>query len=197
MEMLPEVAVRFRSFIEQVVDHFGLTIRPLDKKRFRADIEEFLTVYNRSMTNMWGFVPMSQSEVQHAAAGLRHLLVPELALAAEIDGKMIGATLALPDYNPRIKAIDGRLFPFGFLRLLLGKGRIKKVRVLSANVVPEYQRMGMGVVLLGRLAPFCRDWGVEEGEFSWIAESNLLSRGSLEKGGAKRVKTYRVYDLDF
>jgi GNAT superfamily N-acetyltransferase len=194
--MLPDAVSRFNSLMQQIIEHFDLTIRPLDKSRFREEIQEFLTVYNRSMSNMWGFVPMSEGEIHHAAKNLRHLLVPELALTAEVDGKMIGATFCLLDYNPTIKAIDGRLFPFGFLRLILGKRKIKKIRLISANVVPEYQRMGMGLVLLGRLVPFCRKWGMEEVEFSWIAESNWLSRGSLEKGGAKKAKTYRVYDLD-
>ena len=63
----------------------------------------FLNIYNRSLVNTWGFVPMSDAEVRHMATGLRYLIVPELALAAELDGKMIGAAFGLPDYNPRIR----------------------------------------------------------------------------------------------
>ena len=54
----------------------------------------------------------------------------------------------------------------------------------------------MGLVVLGGLVPEVLKWGIEEVEFSWVLENNLLSRGSLEKGGAKRVKTYRIYDYD-
>ena len=55
----------------------------------------------------------------------------------------------------------------------------------------------LGLVLLHGLAPKAMQWGkLEEVEFSWVLESNLLSRGSLEKGGAELTKTYRVYDLD-
>jgi len=130
------------------------------------------------------------------ANGLRHLIVPELALAAEIDGRVIGAVFALPDYNPRIKAIDGRLFPFGFIRLLRAKQEIKRLRMISTNVLPEYQLSGVGLVLHSGLVPKALEWGVEEAEFSWVLESNAFSRGSLEKGGAQRNKTYRLYDLD-
>ena len=70
----------------------------------------------------------------------------------------------------------------------------KKLRILAANVVPEYQRLGIGLVLLGALVPRALAWGIEEAEFSWVVESNWLSRGSLEKGGAKLVKRYRIYD---
>ena len=50
------------------------------------------------------------------------------------------------------------------------------------------------LVLLRAITPMAEKWGLEECEYSWVAESNRLSRGSLEKGGAERVKTYRVYD---
>jgi hypothetical protein len=76
--------------------------------------------------------------------GLRQLIVPELTAAAEVDGKMVGAVFGLLDYNPRIKRIDGRLFPFGFLRLLWNKRAIPLVPLVSTNVVPEFQKVGLG-----------------------------------------------------
>jgi GNAT superfamily N-acetyltransferase len=124
------------------------------------------------------------------------LIVPELVVAAEVDGEMIGAAFALPDYNPRIKLIDGRLFPFGFLRLLWNRKALTRIRFISTNVIPEYQHFGASLAIMHYLVPRALQWGVEEAEFSWVLESNALSRGSLEKGGAKRTKTYRIYDWD-
>jgi GNAT superfamily N-acetyltransferase len=109
---------------------------------------------------------------------------------------MAGTAFTLPDYNPRIKAIKGSLWPFGIFRLLWRKHRIKQVRIISTNVLPEYQLMGLGLVLLGSLLPKALEWGIEVGEFSWIAESNAFSRGSVEKGGAIRTKTHRLYDFN-
>src|SRR5205814_97022 len=100
----------------------------------------------------------------------------------------------LLDYNPRIKLIDGRLFPFGFIRLLWNRKAIKRIRVLSTNVTSAYQRWGIGLVLLAHLLPGSLAHGIEETEFSWVAESNHLSRATLERGGVTRVKSYRVYD---
>jgi len=196
VEMLPATRARFASIIEQITERYQVKVRPMDTSRFLEDVEAFLSVYNRSLVNTWGFVPMSADEVRHMARALRHLIVPELAVGAEIDGQLVGAAFCLPDYNPRIKAIDGRLFPFGFLRLLWRKDRIKRVRSISTNVIPEYQRLGLGLVLLDGLVPKAIEWGLEEVEFSWVLESNSLSRGSLEKGGTKRTKTYRLYDFE-
>jgi len=77
--------------------------------------------------------------------------------------------------------------------ILRGKRQIECLRVLAANVAPEYQRLGIPLVLLCGVAAAVLKFGVENVEFSWILESNRLSRGSLEKGGAKLVKRYRVY----
>jgi GNAT superfamily N-acetyltransferase len=194
LDMLPQIRDKLGPISEKIIEHLGLTLRPLSKSNFRKDVEMFLSIYNRSLANTWGFVPMSPGEMRHMAGGLQNLIVPELTMIAETKGEMVGAVFGLPDYNPRIKLIDGRLFPFGFIRLLWNRKAIKRVRLISTNVVPEYQRMGVGLALMAALAPQGLKWGLQEAEFSWVLESNSLSRGSLEKGGAKLTKTYRLYD---
>lgn len=195
IDMLPKIRERFLHTAEMIQERYNVVVRPLNKKRFTEDYEMFLDVYNRSLTNTWGFVPMSPNEIKKMASSLKMLMIPELALAAEIDGKPVGVTFCLPDYNPRIRAIKGRLFPFGFIKLLRNReAAIRRVRIISTNVLPEYQMTGLGLVLLNALVPKAVECGVQEAEFSWVLESNQYSRGSLEKGGAICNKTYRVYD---
>jgi GNAT superfamily N-acetyltransferase len=194
IEILPKVRERYLRTAEMIQERYDVKLRPLDKKRFEADVRMFLEIYNRSLSNTWGFVPFSDAELRATAASMKYLMVPELAIVAEIDGKPAGVTFCLPDYNPRIKAINGRLFPFGVLKLLRKRSEIKRMRIISTNVLPEYQMTGLGLVLLNALVPKTLGCGVQEAEFSWVLESNQYSRGSLEKGGAVRNKTYRVYD---
>ena len=183
------------GFVAQhAAERFHVEIRPLDKSRFKQEIGTFLDIYNKSLGSTWGFVPLSQAEIEHVSASLKHLIIPELALMGVIDGQPIGAVFAIPDYNPRIKEINGRLFPFGFLKLLNKRRKFRRFRVISANVLPEYQKWGIGLVLLKGTIPKIVESGLEEVEFSWVLESNNLSRKTLEKGGALREKTYRIYD---
>ena len=183
--MLPAIAAKLGPVAEQIIERYNVKLRPLDTARFQEDVETFLSIYNRSLVNTWGFVPMSADEVRHMADGLRQIIVPEMAIAAEIDGRVVGASFGLPDYNPRIKEIDGRLFPFGFMHLLRNRRAIKRIRLISTNVLPEYQRMGVGLVLLYGLVPKAMEWGLEEAEFSWVLESNRLSYGALKKGARR------------
>jgi GNAT superfamily N-acetyltransferase len=194
IDMLEEVSKRLDALSHIVVDRFQLKCRPMDIKRFNQEIATFLDIYNRSLVSTWGFVPMSPAEVKKQAAGLKQMIVPELTTIAEVDGQPIGAMFGLLDYNPRIKAIDGRLFPFGFIKLLRNRKELKRVRLISTNVLPEYQSWGVGIALVSRLVPDALAWGIQEAEFSWVLESNDLSYKTLKKGGAKVTKQYRVYD---
>lgn len=196
VSLLPYSQGKHWPVADQIIERLGVRIRPLSRKRFHQDIREFLAIYNQSMEGHWGFSPMSEPELDYLAKMLRYMLIPELVVGAEIDGRLAGIVLALPDYNPRIKQIDGRLLPLGFLRLLWNRRKIKRVRFMAVNVLPEFRLMGLGLVMMRAMAPAILAGGMSEAEFSWVAESNTLSRGALEKGKAQRVKTYRVYDRD-
>jgi GNAT superfamily N-acetyltransferase len=196
LSMLSSLDSKLGVMVEGVKERFGVKVRPLDRSRFDEEVRMFLDIYNSSLGGTWGFVPLSPAEIKHMAASLKHLIVPELALVAEVDGKPIGSVFCLLDYNPRIKAINGRLFPFGFLKLLWNKKAIKRMRAISTNVIPEYQAWGVGLVLMAALVPQLYAWGMEEVEFSWVLESNHLSKRSLERGGAIVSKKYRIYQDD-
>ncbi|MDR0871437.1 MAG: GNAT family N-acetyltransferase [Planctomycetaceae bacterium] len=194
VSILPKVNAKLQPKVDMIRERTGAVLRNVNTKHFQKDVETFLSIYNRSLTNTWGYVPLSENEIKEMAFFLKWLIVPELTTAIELDGKVVGASFALPDYNPRIKEIGGRITPWGLWKLLRRKQDIKKIRIISTNVLPEYQMQGLGMLLLNGLVPKVLSSGIQEAEFSWVLESNNFSRGSLEKGGAVRNKTYRVYD---
>ena len=194
VDMLDSLDKKLAFVVEEATRRFQVKLRRIDRSRFAEELRMFLRIYNESLVGTWGFTPLSEGEVEHMGAAMKHLIVPEMTTVAEVNDKPVACAFGLLDYNPRIKAIDGRLFPFGFMRLLWNKRAIKKIRLISTNVLPEYQRWGLGVVVLSRLVPDILSWGVREAEFSWVLESNDLSFKSLKRGGAKLIKTYRIYD---
>lgn len=196
VDMLQTLDPKLAFIADEAQRRFDFKLRRIEKKTFKQDVRDFLEIYNVALPGQWGFTPMSEGEIKATAGGLKFLVVPEITTMAEVDGKPVGAAFGLLDYNPLIKQIDGKLFPFGFLKLLRGRKNIKKIRLLSTNVIPEYQRWGLGIVLMKRLVPDVVAWGIQEAEFSWVLESNKLSRGTLERGGAKIDKTYRIYDFE-
>lgn len=177
-----------------VRERFGVRVRGMDGRRFDAELAVFLDLFNDAMGGQWGHTPMTPAEARAFASELRPLLAPELVRVAEVDGRPIGVMLGLLDYSPRIKAIDGRLLPFGFLRLLANKRALTRLRLVSTNVLPEFQSWGVGVCLARDMLGPALAFGVTECEFSWVLESNHLSRRTIEKAGARRSKTWRVFE---
>ena len=191
---LAALTARYKPAVLAALESSKLVFRPFDPGKYQQQSETYLDIYNRSLEGTWGFTPLQPREARHIADELRHVIVPELAVFAEIGGQPIGAVLALLDYNQILRKLNGRLFPFGFVRLLTGRRHITAARVMAITMVPGYQSAGLGIVLLDNLVGAVAKWGIERYEFSWVLESNVRSRGTLERAETKITSTYRLYD---
>jgi len=194
IDMLDHLDPKLKFVIDEATRRFNATCRPINPKNLNADVRTFLHIYNESLQGTWGYVPLSGAEIDHQAKGLKHLLIPEMTSIAEIDGRPVGAGFGLLDYNPLIKKIGGKLFPFGWLRILFQKKTLKRLRVISSNVLPEYQKWGLGLVTTARILPDAVAFGIQVGEFSWVLESNTLSRNTIERAGGRKTKTHRMFE---
>jgi hypothetical protein len=194
MNLLRALGERYKPAVLAALNQPNLVIRPMNSARLRQEIETYLDIYNRSLDGTWGFTPLQPREARHIASELRHLIMPEFTAIAEIGGRPIGAVFALLDYNQIFGKLNGRLFPFGFVRLMIGRRKITKVRAMAMTMVPGYQDAGLSLVLIDNQMGPAMKWGIQHWELSWVLESNSRSRGSLERAGTKRTKTYRIYD---
>jgi len=197
IDFIPRLDPKIGIIAREAMRRFGVSMRNPDLRHFGREVEAFFRLYNDALAGTWGFVPMSHAEILHAARGMKFLIVPELSRIAEVEGAIVGMMFLMPDYNPVIRKIRGRLFPLGLFRLLRARRRIQRVRVISTNVVPRFQRWGLGLVMVADVVEPAIKQGITEAEFSWVLESNDLSRGTLERGGADRYKTYRIYDYSW
>jgi GNAT superfamily N-acetyltransferase len=163
-------------------------------KNFPQEIERVWAVYGAAWNRNWGFVPMSRDEFFQMGKELKQVLKPELVLIGEVGDRVVGFALALPDINQALKPAGGSLFPTGLLKILYHQRLIKSVRVLALGVVEEHRTSGLGAAFYATLVRNARRLGYRECEMSWILEDNVLMNRSLEVMGAKRYKTYRIYE---
>ena len=192
--LLAKLVDRYKPAVLASFEGEDISLRQLDPSRFDEEVRTYLEIYNLALDGTWGFTPLQEGEVKRIAADLRHVIAPEFMAFAVSGGKTIGAVLALLDFNQIIRKLDGRLFPFGIFRLMLGRRRIDVARAMAVTMTPAFQQSGLGIVLLDRLVDTAKPWGLKLWEFSWVLESNESSRGTLERLGTRRSKTYRIYD---
>jgi hypothetical protein len=172
----------------------GIHIRPINMKRFQEDVERVWEVYNAAWQRNWGFVPMSREEFFLMGKEMKQILKPDLVLIGEKEGKVVAFALALPDVNTALKPAGGRLFPTGLFKILYFQRQIKNLRVLALGAVEEYRASGVVAGLYAALVRNGRRLGYDGCEMSWILEDNVLMNRSLEAMGARRYKTYRIYE---
>jgi hypothetical protein len=178
----------------KVLKTTGVRVRPINMKDFKNDVERVWQVYGAAWQRNWGFIPMTREEFALMGKEMKMILKPDLVLIGEVGDRVVGFALALPDVNQALKPANGSLFPTGLLKILYYQRLIKSVRVLALGVVEEYRASGLAAGFYATLVRNARKLGFGDCEMSWILEDNVLMNRSLEVMGAKRYKTYRIYD---
>lgn len=173
----------------------GLTIRPIDMKHFNEDVNRVKEIYNKAWAKNWGAVPMTDAEIDAMAVDLKPIIVPELVLFAEINGKTIGFALSLPDINIALKYNKQGGLLSGLYHLYTKKNKIDLVRIIVLGVLPEHQSSGAAGVLFYETAARAKKLGYHYGEASWVLEDNEAMNHSAEIMNGKITKKYRLYDL--
>lgn len=172
----------------------GFTVRPINMKKFDAEVMAVWEVYNKAWERNWGYVPMTREEFFAMGKEMKQILKPELVLIGEVEGRVVGFALALPDVNQALKPAGGKLLPTGLFKILYYQRLINSVRVLALGVLEEYRTAGVAAAFYATLLHNARKLGYSGCEMSWILEDNKLMNRSLMAMGAKRYKTYRIYE---
>jgi len=173
----------------------GIVIRHMRKREMAAEVRRFMDVYNEAWGDNWGFVPITDAEVEFQAKHLKPVLDERWAYMAEKDGEVVGAALTLPDVNQVMAKLNGRLLPFGWAKFLLGKGKIDQCRVLALGVKHDYRHSGVAAGLyLRHLEEAAVPGGIVGGEMGWILETNEPMNRAMEGMGGEVVKRYRLYE---
>ena len=179
--------------------HPELTFAPIRRATLTRDLAKVKEVYNAAWQENWGFVPMTDDEIDFMADRLKPLLLEGLIWVAETPAEPVGFMLAMPDYNLALQPLRGHLLTpklLGFLPCLLGWKYPSRCRVITLGVKAEYRNRGLEAVMLTEGFKTGIKAGFKEAEASWILEDNASMRRLLEAFGAKLYKTYRLYERE-
>jgi len=188
----PEKLIRV---VEKKKARNNIIISPINIKDFWNEAKKVWVIYNKAWEKNWGFVPMTEDEFDYLAKHLKSVIVPDLALMAEIDGKPIAFSLTLPDLNQALIHTNGRLFPTGLAKIMIHEKKIDMARVIIMGVIPEYRNLGIDAMLYLDTWRNATARGYARGEMSWILENNTMMNRALQMLGAEVYKVYRMYEM--
>jgi hypothetical protein len=173
-----------------------LQVRPIALRHFNEELKVVKEIYNHAWSKNWGFVPLTEEEIDDLAKNLKPLVVPDLILFAYWGEEPIGFSVSLPDYNEVLKHLNGKVGLLGGLKFLYYSRKIRKVRVMLLGVKHAFQKKGVEGLLYFETFRRGTQKGYFQAECSWILEKNLLMQHGIEAMGGKRYKTYRIYGMD-
>jgi len=164
-------------------------------RHFDKELQLIKEIYNEAWSKNWGFVPLTEEEIDDLAKNLKSLVVPDIVLFAYLGDEPIGFSVALPDYNQVLKHLNGKVGLLGGLKFLYYSRKIKSIRVMLLGMKKAFQKKGVeGLLYIKTFENGIRK-GYPEAECSWILEDNLLMQHGIEAMGGNRYKTYRIYEI--
>jgi len=172
----------------------NIKIRKIDIEDFENELLRVKEIYNNAWIENWGFVPMTDEEFTHIAKIFKQIIDKDLVYFAEVNGKPVGFSLALPDWNIVFKKLNGRLFPFGIIKFLLNRKKIDRIRIITMGIMKEYHRKGIEAVFIKDTILIGIEKRYNKADISWILEDNIPMIQTAEKLDLIRYKTYRIYD---
>lgn len=194
-ETVNKKSVRIANMLGERLEKRGVTVRTVNMKNFKTEAARIREIYKGAWDKNWGFVPPTNAEFDHLAEGLKMVIDSDFALVAEKDGEAIGFALAVPDINVIARTIRrGRLLPTGIFKLLFGKKKIKRLRIILLGVLPDYRKMGIEGVFYARIISRGLEKGYNEAEASWILDNNEMMKKGVEGVNMVPYKRYRMLE---
>jgi GNAT superfamily N-acetyltransferase len=189
---IPEPMERLRKIATARSGRLDVAIRSIDLKKLTEESRRLRAVFNQAWRNNWGFVPLTEAEAEHMASEMKPLIDPRMTLIAEIDFRPVGFVICVPDINFALRKINGRLLPFGLVRLLYYRKKIRTARFVALGVVEKCRRAGIAEMLVLQVMAEGGRRGFTA-ELSMTLEDNFMVNRFVEAMGAERYKTYRIF----
>ncbi len=186
------------ALVNRIKERNKIQIRSVNLSKFDEEVRLINKIYNQAWERNWGFVPMPEDEFFYMAKELKQLVEEDLVMIAYVNGEPAAFSMAVPDINQVLIGLNGRLFPFGILKVIWNtkiRRKITGVRMLTMGVIPKFQKRGIDNIFY--VDTYLK--GVERGyhwaELSWILETNELMCRAAENMGAKLYKKYRLVEM--
>jgi GNAT superfamily N-acetyltransferase len=172
--------------------------RELIMKDLRKEVRMVVQIYNDCWSHNWGFLPITDEEADAIADSLQMVADPGLVRFAFVKGEPAAVMGAFPDpyypMRPQWKWYGDSDY-LRVLRLLRTKNHIPRIRLMFFGVRPDFRNIGIDAILFNEVKAYAIEKGYVTCEASLLLEDNHLILSPSEFMGAKRYKTWRIYDL--
>lgn len=200
-----DITCEFPAIVQRIVaageKNDRIRIRRVDKKNFATEAAIILGILNDAWSDNWGFVPLTQPEIDDVGKKLKPIVFEDLIRIAELDGEPVAFMITLPDLNEPLKSLNGSLFPFGWAKLLLWlrAPKARTMRVPLMGVLKRLQASRMASQLAFMMIEYIRrdaitKYGATRGEIGWVLDDNQGMNAIADAIKSNVNRVYQVYE---
>lgn len=198
IDLKKPIGDRLHHVAEGVRAKGHLETRALDMSRFDEDLKLVIDIYNQAWAQNWGFLPVTEWEVDALVEALKPIIDPGLCRFAYYKGEPVAVLGAFPDPNyatkPRWKLYGDSDYA-RIARLFTTRRSIPRVRLIFFGIVPGFRRLGADALLYEEVYEYAVSKGYKFVDVSLLLEVNELIIRAAESMGGERYKTWRIWDL--
>ena len=184
------------KLLPKIEERYGYRVDSADmRNNLDREAESVYHVLDKGLPEEWeDFRPVTKEEITNIVNAIKPYADEDLIMIARSnEGEPIGFSLALPDYNEILKDFKGKLGVIEGLKFLKKKKSIERVRVFVLFVIPEYRDKGVTSAMYFKTFKNAAKKGYRYLEGSTIWDYNTKMQNDIEKFGATKDITYRIY----
>ena len=161
-----EAPEKVKKFSDLILRRYSL--KPLNfssTNQIVPYLDEMFDLLNNTYNNLQTFVPVQKYQVEHYKERYLRYIHPDfIKSVVDKDGKLIAFAITMPSFSRALKKINGKLFPFGFIRILMAQKFNSRASLYLIGVHPEYQNKGVTAILFNDLQTMFNKRGIKEVE---------------------------------
>ena len=180
-----------------------VTTRQANPKKLTDDVRVIMDIFNDAWSDNWGFVPLTENELVKMAKDMS--IDPDARAHADHLHQRRGGRgrrVGIPNINELIRDLDGKLFPFGVIKMLwrLKVQGPKTGRLLILGIRKKWRHVrrygGLSAYLYVEMNRAAHLLGMTSGELGWTLEDNAAINAGIRLMGGRIEKRYRVYEKE-
>ncbi|HEY3390434.1 MAG TPA: hypothetical protein VGK38_12720 [Prolixibacteraceae bacterium] len=164
------------------------------RRKVKPYIYSVLRLLNLTFTEIFGFIPFSEKEMDNFANRYLFLINPRfIKLIVNDKNELVAFVVGMSHIGDGIIAAKGKLFPFGIFKIFAAARRSKQLNLLLGGIDPAYRGKGLDVMMGVKIMETATALGKTTIDSHLELEDNTKVRAEMEKMGGSVYKRFRIF----
>ncbi len=163
------------------------------RRQLKAYIQPVMHLTNETYSNLYGYYPLSNHEMEALAKRYMPLLMPEFIKVIVSGNEVVAYVIAITNISAGIIRSRGKLLPFGWWHIWRSMQKTKQLDLMLGAVKPGLQGLGLEVWMGMKLLDSAKKAGMQTMATHLILETNHRMRAVIERLDAETSKRFRIY----